>query len=261
MPMKEYTHAACSAAAVLVAEEVTSTFDATWRLAENAVPPAWTSLVALAQTAGRGQLRRVWHSPPGNLYVSFFLPENAALLGDMAALAVGWTVCAALARNGIETRLKWPNDILLLYENGTGKNGREGKFGGLLLEERAGTLMAGLGLNLKTAPCDTVLRAGHAVPAVALPCFDEQPHTFWAKLLPDIKDIYETEITECDAEGIRRQVESRLAWVGETVYAEDMGLSGRILGLRSDGALRLECRGKAVFVTSGSVTPERARLS
>ncbi len=148
-------------APVIVAGECTSTFDLAWELARDRNLPSWSAILALSQNKGRGQVRREWISPPGNLYVSFFLPPEIAGLGTLASLATGYLVHAGLLTMGIPTRLKWPNDLLL-------SNG-EGKFGGLLLEERENRLVAGLGHNLRSNPEDGSMLRVSAVSAAVLP--------------------------------------------------------------------------------------------
>lgn len=247
--MKDYGRGSVFDIPVFVAGEVSSTFDAAWSLTETQTPPDWTSVIALSQTNGRGQLRRYWHSPPGNVHVSFFLPDAFGPLGTLAALAVGWCVTEALAREHIPAKLKWPNDILI-----TDAAGREGKLGGLLLEERNGRLVAGLGLNLATAPDGRQLRAGSAVPAAALHS-SEPPYLFWERLLPRMRTLYAAKIQPFGPEEIRNEIEGSLAWMGRNVYAEDAGVTGRILGIKPDGSLRLACGGAETLVISGSVAP------
>lgn len=249
MPMREYNPGAQNTAPIYTVEEVSSTFDAAWELAATENLPDWASVIAFTQTNGRGQLRREWHSPVGNLYVSFFLPEDLARAKDLAAMVVGWCVCEALAGDSIQTQLKWPNDIL--YNGGQ----QEGKLGGLLLEERNGRLLAGLGLNLVAAPAIDFLRQGHTVPAAALPSFTELPHIFWGRMLPRIQASYEMVMAPYGLTEIRERIENRLAWIGRQVYAEDAGVTGRILGIDVDGSLRLESDGEVVQIISGSVIP------
>jgi BirA family biotin operon repressor/biotin-[acetyl-CoA-carboxylase] ligase len=75
-------------------------------------------LVAVAdhQTAGRGRLGRRWESPPGaNLLTSILLrpdidPADLHLCTTVVALAA-MDACRVVA--GIETVLKWPNDLLV----------------------------------------------------------------------------------------------------------------------------------------------------
>ena len=47
------------------------------------------SLMAESQTAGRGQYRRNWGSPAGNLYASLRLPMEPPFVGTEAAVACG----------------------------------------------------------------------------------------------------------------------------------------------------------------------------
>src|ERR1043165_5867810 len=86
-------------------------------LARRASEGAAEGLVILSeeQTAGRGRLQRVWSSPKGaGLYFSILLrptiPQNYwPLITFMAALAVGDALREAC---GVETDIKWPNDLL-----------------------------------------------------------------------------------------------------------------------------------------------------
>ncbi len=136
-------------APVFLAGECTSTFDLAWELARVGLLPEWGAVLAHRQNSGRGQFRRHWHSPPGNLYVSFRLPDGIASAGDAAALVVGLLLLRSLAGVGFNFLLKWPNDILTpLYQ----------KVGGILLEERGGMLLAGFGLNLVSSPPDDAMR-------------------------------------------------------------------------------------------------------
>ena len=73
------------------------------------------AIVAEEQTAGRGRLQRAWSSPKGaGLYFSILLrptiPQNYwPLITFMAALAVGDALREA---SGVQTDIKWPNDLL-----------------------------------------------------------------------------------------------------------------------------------------------------
>lgn len=148
-------------ATVYIAGESTSTFSVAWQLLSDGYLPEWGAVISSCQKEGRGQLRREWHSPRGNLYVSFRLPDSPVLHGDAASLIAGYLIVRAFRDLGFPLSLKWPND-LVLHE--------KFKVGGLLLEEKDGVLMAGLGVNLAEAPSEAVLRKGHAMrSAVLLP--------------------------------------------------------------------------------------------
>ena len=82
-------------------------------------------LVVLAdeQTAGKGRLGRVWHSPPGGLYFSLLVrpmtiaAKNTPLITLTTGLAVAKVFQTAF---GLEPVLKWPNDVMLENQKVTG---------------------------------------------------------------------------------------------------------------------------------------------
>lgn len=238
-------------ALIYVAGACSSTFDLAWELAQAHAAPPWTSYIAKTQMKGRGQLRRLWHSPPGNLYVSFFLPDDMALLENLAPLCTGLLIRDALKMQGAQTLLKWPNDLLLPAT--ASASGEEGKFGGLLLEERNGRLLAGLGLNLRHAPKENDTQATRALPAAALPKCSVPVCAYWSKLLNGIAGLYEQNIAGASLEEIRWKIEDALAWRDKIVFAEDERKVGRLAGLLSDGSLVLETQSGRFAVSSGSV--------
>ena len=99
---------------VLRFESLPSTNTELARLASEGAAEG-VSIVADEQTAGRGRLQRAWSSPKGaGLYFSILLrpevPQNQwPLITFMAALAVGDALQEAC---GLQTDIKWPNDIL-----------------------------------------------------------------------------------------------------------------------------------------------------
>lgn len=119
-----------------------------------------TIIVAGEQTAGRGRLKRTWLTPAGNIALSIVLyPEKRILpfLVMMTSLAVSQSIEAV---TGLETQIKWPNDVLI--------NGR--KVCGILVESdiRNDTLnivVIGIGINVNAGK--DVL-AGVQVPATSL---------------------------------------------------------------------------------------------
>lgn len=109
--------------------------------------PAWTTVVAGHQGAGRGRLGRTWLSEPGaSLLVSVLIrprmdPADAPLLTLATAVAAA-AACSTCCR--LDVRCKWPNDLV--------SNGR--KIGGILTEGkvvdgRLSHIVIGLGLNVR----------------------------------------------------------------------------------------------------------------
>ena len=129
---------------VLRFESLPSTNTELARLASEGAAEG-VSIVADEQTAGRGRLQRAWSSPKGaGLYFSILLrpaiPQNHwPLITFMAALAVGDALGEA---SGVQTDIKWPNDLL----------SGERKICGILaeaIETPAGrAVIVGIGINL-----------------------------------------------------------------------------------------------------------------
>jgi BirA family transcriptional regulator, biotin operon repressor / biotin---[acetyl-CoA-carboxylase] ligase len=110
----------------------------------------WTAVLADAQTAGRGRQGRRWSSPAGNLYLSVLLrPAPPGARWSVLPLAAGLAVAEALGGDGLEARLKWPNDVIA--------GGR--KVGGILAEATSGadgleSVVLGIGVNVALRPPD-----------------------------------------------------------------------------------------------------------
>ncbi len=103
--------------------------------------------VADEQSAGRGRFDRTWTDAPGaSLLVTFHLCvreiEYLPLVGFAGALAAADAVAEV---SGLETALKWPNDVLI--------DGR--KLAGILAEAQAGStetdVFLGIGVNIAEA--------------------------------------------------------------------------------------------------------------
>ncbi|MBA0054220.1 biotin--[acetyl-CoA-carboxylase] ligase [Streptomyces sp. AJS327] len=90
-----------------------------------------TVLVAEEQTAGRGRLDRRWNAPPrsGIFFSAVLTPRVPPERWGWLPLLAGVATATALSRAaGVDTALKWPNDLLLQID------GAERKFGGILAE-------------------------------------------------------------------------------------------------------------------------------
>jgi len=226
-------------ARVFVLHECGSTMDEAWRflVAGDAAP--WDSVLAVRQTSGRGQLRREWVAPAGNLSVSLVLPQLPPRLADMASLLLGHAAAEALeAVFGVEIRVKWPNDLLVAG----------GKVGGILVEERQERLVAGLGLNLFEPPPARAMRTGSAFPAAVLPTHPELfgPLRLWLELRRRFRDEIVRLCDEDSSAMLGNLLMKRLAFRGERVVVEDGAerFEARVLGVAEDGGLLVEKFGR-----------------
>ena len=96
-------------------EEIDSTNTQAKRLAEEDAPSG-TLVVSDCQEKGKGRRGRVWTSPKGEaIYMTILLrPQIRPDRASMVTLVMGLSVVQAI-RNvlGLETSIKWPNDVVL----------------------------------------------------------------------------------------------------------------------------------------------------
>lgn len=132
--------------------ETPSTMDLAREAAAEGAPHG-TLILAETQTAGRGRRGRGFFSPPGgSLYFTLILRPSREQYARLP-LAVPLAVCRACAREGVDARIKWPNDIWV----------GERKLSGMLIDGETGPggLIAyvGIGLNVNADPtADSALR-------------------------------------------------------------------------------------------------------
>ncbi|WP_028812170.1 biotin--[acetyl-CoA-carboxylase] ligase [Streptomyces flavidovirens] len=103
-------------------------------------------LVAEEQTEGRGRLDRRWSAPArSGLFFSVLLKPTEVPVEKWGwlPLLAGVSVATALSRSaGVDTALKWPNDLLVTV------GGEERKAGGILAERAADGVVVGIGINV-----------------------------------------------------------------------------------------------------------------
>lgn len=106
-------------------------------------------IIADIQSAGHGRLARPWLSNvPGNLYMSIVLkPSEKTDTLTGLTLYMSIMLCEVFGEYGVDTALKWPNDILVQGQ----------KIAGILAETRfqENTLVGyvlGTGINLNMTP-------------------------------------------------------------------------------------------------------------
>jgi len=96
-------------------QETGSTNDEAYRLGSKGAPEG-TALIAESQSAGKGRMQRVWHSPAGaNIYTSIVLrPEFETIRAPQISIAAGVAVAETLGPYCPgKVWLKWPNDVLI----------------------------------------------------------------------------------------------------------------------------------------------------
>jgi BirA family transcriptional regulator, biotin operon repressor / biotin---[acetyl-CoA-carboxylase] ligase len=242
---------------VLRFESLPSTNTELARLASEGADEG-TSIVADEQTAGRGRLHRPWSSPKGaGLYFSMLLrpaiPQDCwPLITFAAALAVADALYEA---SGLQTDIKWPNDLL----------SGERKICGILAEAidtPAGrAVIVGIGVNLTqhAFPAELVGIATSVSEATGRAAEREM---ILDALLPALSRWYSL----LHEPGGREKIVA--AWSSRSSYANgklvqvnngDEVWQGITSGIEPDGALRLKMpSGQIKFVRAGDVLSVRS---
>lgn len=217
------------------------------------------TVVAEAQTAGRGRLGRSFYSPPyANLYTSIVLRPSIA-----TSEAPAWTLAAAVAvadtvaaSAGGDVAIKWPNDVLL---GGL-------KTSGILMElgaeaTRVSHLVLGIGVNLNTERAQLPGEFRHLATSLASHRGERVDRVAFARRL---FENLERTLDACAASGfagILPRFQARFRMPGHSVRVREFDgteISGVVRGVDADGALLLAPPDSdEVRVVAGDVTLDK----
>jgi BirA family biotin operon repressor/biotin-[acetyl-CoA-carboxylase] ligase len=196
------------------------------------------------QTAGRGRSGRVWEDEPSRaLLFSVLLQPPAAAPLPQLSLVAGLAVAAAVeVTAGVETRLKWPNDVLV---DGC-------KVAGILLEAAGAEVVCGIGINVNQARGE--LPPETRTPATSLRVATGHAHDrglLLAAVVAELESRYERWLGDGLA-GLAAELEARNALRGCRVRAD--GHEGTAGAIAADGRLAVDLDGgERVLVESGEV--------
>ena len=238
---------------------VTSTMDVARALLSEHHPnhSEWSAVVfADVQTAGRGRQGRVWLASDGSLMVTYILATAlplAALAGY--SLAAGVAVAEVLEGCGIQTSLKWPNDIVVLH----GAKALR-KLGGILIEVQEVAdfqcIIVGLGLNIAPAPSEVsdIAVSVHELGGVGL-----SAEKLVAPLGAALRAWHQKFVSGGGFKEIRSAWSDRACFqAGRSQVTADLGegrlLTGIFAGIDDNGAMLLEVSGKCHTVISGHIS-------
>jgi BirA family biotin operon repressor/biotin-[acetyl-CoA-carboxylase] ligase len=214
-------------------------------------------ILAAEQTAGRGRLQRKWISPKGaGLYFSVLLkPDIDQRLWPLLTLTASLAVQEALYQScGLETDLKWPNDLLF----------KDQKLCGILAEtiemRPARAVVVGIGINLTSKAFPTELD-GLATSVEAATGRTPDLEVILEALVSSFARHYQTLQRPAGPEIIIREWCARSSYAqGKTIRVIDgkETFAGTTRGLEIDGALRLETApGEIKVIRAGEVTAAR----
>lgn len=224
----------------VVAETQSTNADLVRRLGAGEYVPEGYWLRALRQTAGRGRRGNEWIAADGNLACSTVVNlhgEHAPVhtLAFVAALAVHDVVVADLG-SADGCLLKWPNDVLV----------GGAKICGVLLERVGDHVVAGIGINVESAPelpsrITTSLRATGSTSDAAAVIAHLAAH-FSARLMQ-----WRVEGLDVVLADWQRRA-SPLGTPLMVTLDEEETVRGAFAGLDPDGALRLRLAGGTLRV-------------
>ena len=217
--------------------------------------PEGTLVIAEEQTQGRGRRGRNWFSPPGaGIYLSLIirpaiLPQEAPRFALLTAAAVA---AAVRETTMVETRIKWPNDIL--------SGGR--KLGGILTEismdmDKVEYMIIGMGINvnldweafppdLRELGTSIKMELGRSLPRIPLA----------KRIIEQFEETYE-EYQHQGFSSIRKRWQAFTDMIGRTVAVDTMGrrFTGEVMDFDEDGYLVVrEHDGGPVRIFSGDVS-------
>lgn len=237
---------------ILYFDEIDSTNNRAKQLGEEGADEG-TVVIADHQTGGRGRVGRSFDSPKGEgLYLSILLrpeirPDRAPQLTPLAALAVRK---ALYETAGLETKIKWPNDIV--------RNGK--KLCGILTEmsmtgNAVSHVVVGIGINVHQKAFPTEI--SEVATSVFLESGIETSRKELANcLLTAFFSYYEEFLKTTDLANFLEEYDSALINRGEKVSVLDPKdpYTGIAEGIDESGALLVRTGEEIRKVSSGEVS-------
>ena len=248
----DYPKTSLVANGTLALPETGSTNQDLLALADSNKHPEFFTLITEFQTAGRGRLDRKWQAAPGSsVMASVLLRPNfkdSAGIGWLS-LMMAEAIKTALAELGIESKIKWPNDVLV---DGL-------KISGVLAEANSdlSAVVVGFGINvtqtakeLPTSSATSLLQAG----AGAV----DRDHLL-AQTLLSFKALYLGLVDaggDAVASGLRARVIASSATIGELVeisFPDGTFAVGEAINIDEGGRLQVLTSNKTLSVSAGDV--------
>ncbi|MFD9478045.1 MULTISPECIES: biotin--[acetyl-CoA-carboxylase] ligase [Streptomyces] len=222
-------------------EVVASTGSTNTDLASRAAElPEGAVLVAEEQSAGRGRLDRSWVAPArSGLFFSVLLKPGDAVPQERwgwLTLLAGVATATGLSRAaGVDTALKWPNDLLVSVD------GEERKTGGILAERVEDGVVLGIGLNVSLTEDELPVPAAGSLALAKASVTDRDP--LLRAVLRSLEEWYgnwRAAGGDPAASGLQETYAAGCATLGRHVRAELPGgrtLTGTAEAVDTDGRL------------------------
>lgn len=188
------------------------------------------------QEKGKGQYERTWHSSPyKNLTFSLVIQpgldvNKQFLLSQKVALAISNSMDRL---SGIQTNIKWPNDILINHK----------KIGGVLIENiiqgnKISQSVIGVGINVNESIFPTFQREATSLLLTTGRTFiiEELLHTFLFSIKEELNDLSSVH---------ERYLQKLYGYNQELNYEDKEGeFRGTVIGILPNGAIQVNKLGK-----------------
>ena len=215
-----------------------------------------TIIIAEKQTSGRGRLDRKWTSPKGGIWFSLIIHpkfdvSSSTLIPILSAVALSKSIKSVL---GIETEVKWPNDITM--------NGK--KVAGVLVDASFQTnsidyLILGIGINFdidakKLEKRLTKTPNFYGIDSLRGKENKTPPKTLLKEFLLQFeKNLFQ--LDKGEKSKIIKEWTKRAAGIGKkiTINTSNGKISGISQGIDNDGALKIKTRNKIKKIYVGDV--------
>ena len=215
-----------------------------------------TIIIAEKQTSGRGRLDRKWTSPKGGIWFSLIIHpkfdvSSSTLIPILSAVALSKSIKSVL---GIETEVKWPNDITM--------NGK--KVAGVLVDASFQTnsidyLILGIGINFdidakKLEKRLTKTPNFYGIDSLRGKENKTPPKTLLKEFLLQFeKNLFQ--LDKGEKSKIIKEWTKRAAGIGKkiTINTSNGKISGISQGIDNDGALKIKTRNEIKKIYVGDV--------
>jgi len=215
-----------------------------------------TIIIAEKQTSGRGRLDRKWTSPKGGIWFSLIIHpkfdvSSSTLIPILSAVALSKSIKSVL---GLETEVKWPNDITM--------NGK--KVAGVLVDASFQTnsidyLILGIGINFDIDAKKLEKRLTKTPNFYGIDSLRGKENKTPPKtLLKEFLLQFEKNLLQLDKgekSKIVKEWTKRAAGIGKkiTINTSNGKISGISQGIDNDGALKIKTKNETKKIYVGDV--------
>jgi BirA family transcriptional regulator, biotin operon repressor / biotin---[acetyl-CoA-carboxylase] ligase len=220
-------------------------------LARSNELPEFYVLATDFQSAGRGRMERTWVANPGSsVMASVLLRPGVAGQGFISwiPLITALAIRNTLKSQGLEAKVKWPNDVLI--ENK--------KVSGILSEasQDLAVVVVGFGLNVSQSESDLPVETATSLALAGSKSLDRD--LLLSEIITELRNIYGQLASGGDvsSSGLRESMIEASATIGQKVrveFPDGSNLIGEAIDLDQQGRLLVKTATATHTVSAGDV--------